>query len=52
MNNHRRLYKELAQLPPREISKLLAEVLPYGKIKARMDGSAILILAWGVQPFT
>ena len=51
MNNHRQLYKELAQLPPREISQLLAEVLPYGEIKARMDGSVILIHAYGLRRF-
>ena len=52
MHNHRQLYKELAQLPPREIVQLLAEVLPYGEIKARMDGSVIMIHAQGLQPFT
>lgn len=51
MNNHRQLYQELAQLPPREISQLLAEVLPYGEIKARMDGSVILIHAFGLRRF-
>ncbi len=51
MNNHRQLYEELAQLPPREISQLLAEVLPYGEIKARMDGSVILIHAYGLRRF-
>lgn len=51
MNNHRQLYKELAQLPPQEISQLLAEVLPYGEIKARMDGSVILIHAYGLRRF-
>ena len=51
MNNHRQLYKELAQLPTYEISQLLAEVLPYGEIKARMDGSVILIHAYGLRRF-
>ena len=51
MNNHRQIYEELAQLPPREISQLLAEVLPFGEIKARMDGSVILIHAYGLRRF-
>ncbi len=51
MNIQRQLYQDLAQLPPREISQLLAEVLPYGEIKARMDGSVILIHAYGLRRF-
>jgi len=51
MNNHNQFYEELAQLPPQEISQLLAEVLPYGEIKARMDGSVILIHAYGLRRF-
>ena len=45
MNNQRQLYEELAQLPPREISQLLAEVLPDREIRGRMDGSVIMIHA-------
>lgn len=51
MNNHRQLYKDLAQLPPRNLTQLLAEVLSYGEIKARMDGSVILIHAYGLRRF-
>lgn len=51
MNIQRQLYHDLAQLPPQEISQLLAEVLPYGEIKARMDGSVILIHAYGLRRF-
>jgi hypothetical protein len=51
MNNHRQLYEELAQLPPRELSQLLAEVLPYGEIQARMDGSVALVHAYGLRRF-
>ena len=51
MTNHRQLYQELAQLPPKEISQLLSEVLPYGEIKSRMDGSVVLIHAYGLRRF-
>ena len=51
MNNYYQLYDDLAKLPPLELSQLLAEVLPYGEIKARMDGTVVLIHAYGLYRF-
>ncbi len=51
MCNYYQLYQDLAKLPPLELSQLLAEVLPYGEIKARMDGSVVLIHAYGLRRF-
>jgi hypothetical protein len=51
MKIQRQLYQDLAQMPPQELAQLLAEVLPYGEIKARMDGTVALIHAYGLRRF-
>jgi len=48
---YQKIYSELAQLPTEELTRLLAEVLPYGEIKARMDGTVVLIHAYGLYRF-
>ncbi len=51
MNNYYQLYKDLAQMPPPELAQLLAEVLPIGEIKARMDGTVVVVHAYGLRRF-
>ena len=51
MNNYYQLYEDLAKLPPLELSQLLAEVLPIGEIKARMDGTVVVVHAYGLRRF-
>lgn len=51
MNNYYQLYDDLAKLPPLELSQLLAEVLPIGEIKARMDGTVVVVHAYGLRRF-
>ncbi len=51
MNNYYQLYDDLAKLPPQELSQLLAEVLPIGEIKARMDGTVVVVHAYGLRRF-
>ena len=43
MNNYLQLYNDMANLPPLELAELLAEVLPIGEIKARMDGTVVVV---------
>jgi hypothetical protein len=51
VNNYYQLYNDLAKLPPLELSQLLAEVLPIGEIKARMDGTVVVVHAYGLRRF-
>jgi hypothetical protein len=51
VNNYYQLYDDLAKLPPLELSQLLAEVLPIGEIKARMDGTVVVVHAYGLRRF-
>jgi len=51
VNNYYQLYEDLAKLPPLELSQLLAEVLPIGEIKARMDGTVVVVHAYGLRRF-
>jgi len=51
VNNYSQLYNDLAKLPPLELSQLLAEVLPIGEIKARMDGTVVVVHAYGLRRF-
>ncbi len=51
MNNYYQLYEDLAKLPPLELSQLLSEVLPIGEIKARMDGTVVVVHAYGLRRF-
>lgn len=51
MNNYLQLYKDMANLPPLELSQLLADVLPIGEIKARMDGTVVVVHAYGLRRF-
>jgi len=48
---YQKIYNELAQLPREELARILAEILPYGEIKARMDGTVVLIHAYGLYRF-
>ncbi len=51
MNNYIQLYNDLARLPPLELVQILADVLPIGEIKARMDGTVVLVHAYGLRRF-
>ena len=51
MNNYLQLYKDMANLPPLELAELLADVLPIGEIKARMDGTVVVVHAYGLRRF-
>ena len=51
MNSYLQLYHDLAQLPPSELVQVLSEVLPIHEIKARMDGTVVLVHAYGLRRF-
>ena len=51
MNDYIQLYNDLARLPAPELVQILADVLPIGEIKARMDGTVVLVHAYGLRRF-
>jgi len=51
MNSYIQLYNDLAQLPAPELVQILADVLPINEIKARMDGTVVLVHAYGLRRF-
>jgi hypothetical protein len=51
MSNYLQLYKDMANMPPLELAELLAEVLPIGEIRARMDGTVVVVHAYGLRRF-
>jgi len=51
VNNYYQLYKDMANLPPLELAELLSDVLPIGEIKARMDGTVVVVHAYGLRRF-
>jgi len=51
VNNYYQLYNDLAKLPPPELAQMLSEVLPIGEIKARMDGTVVVVHAYGLRRF-
>lgn len=51
MNDYIQLYNNLARLPAPELVQILADVLPIGEIKARMDGTVVLVHAYGLRRF-
>jgi len=51
MNDYIQLYNDLARLPAPELVQILADVLPIEEIKARMDGTVVLVHAYGLRRF-